>query len=215
MWVPSPQGMLSKVWQHAITAWRRCQRHEWTNETGKPAGSPWTAQVKTKTQRFVHTNALHMVLAVGCRGWIKRIWIAVSGLTTGSYHWLRLSNYPHVDACTRSGSCCPRCFVDDQHSDVRWTLISISESGTANGPEVDGSGQACTPMASPFYGAGAKNTICTQLLFTCGRNWQMKVNVSSTRRHPLLFMIPDLRTCNTHEVLIPRYVVDGPHDEYQ
>ena len=32
------------------------------------------------------------------------------------------------------------------------------------------SGQACTPVAGPFEGAGAKCTICPQLLFTCGRN---------------------------------------------
>ena len=67
----------------------------------------------------------------------------------------------------------------------------------------------------PVVGAGAKRIICTQLLFTCGRNWQTKLNVSSTRRHPILSMIPDLRTCNTHEVWIPKYVVDGPRDEYQ
>ena len=28
-----------------------------------------------------------------------------------------------------------------------------------------------------------------------------------------LSMIPNLRTCNTHEVWIPKYVVDGPRDE--
>ena len=35
------------------------------------------------------------------------------------------------------------------------------------------------------------------------------------RPEPLPSTIQDLRTCNTHEVLIPRYVVDGPHDEYR
>ena len=43
----------------------------------------------------------------------------------------------------------------------------------------------------------------------------MKLNVSSTRHQPVLSMIPDLRTCNTHEIWIPKYVVDGPRDEYQ
>ena len=43
----------------------------------------------------------------------------------------------------------------------------------------------------------------------------MKLDVSSTRRHPLLSMIPKMRTCNTHEVWIPKYVADGPCDKYQ
>ena len=51
-----------------------------------------------------------------------------------------------------------------------------------------------------FRAQAAKNTICTQLLFTCARISQRKQNVSSTRRHPFLSMIPVLRTCNTHEI---------------
>lgn len=53
------------------------------------------------------------------------------------------------------------------------------------------SSQACTHVASTFHGGGAKNTICTQLLSTCGRNWHMKLRVSSTRRHPSRFSLRD------------------------
>ena len=42
-----------------------------------------------------------------------------------------------------------------------------------------------------------------------------QVRSGSTRCHPILSMLPNLRTCNTHEVWIPKYVVDGPRDEYQ
>lgn len=39
----------------------------------------------------------------------------------------------------------------------------------------------------------------------------MNFNVGFTRRdpEPLVSTIEDLRTCNTHEILIPSYVLDG------
>lgn len=45
----------------------------------------------------------------------------------------------------------------------------------------------------------------------------MNFNVGSTRRdpEPLVSTIEDLRTCNTHEILIPTYVLDGFRDDSQ
>ena len=43
----------------------------------------------------------------------------------------------------------------------------------------------------------------------------LHVGALQRRPEPLPSKIQDLRTCNTHEVLIPTYVVDGPRDEYQ
>ena len=65
--------------------------------------------------------------------------------------------------------------------------------------------------------AQAQNArIITQLLFTCGKNRQMNLNVSSTPFHPkqLLSRTQYLCICNTLEALIPTYVVDGPHVEH-
>ena len=67
------------------------------------------------------------------------------------------------------------------------------------------------------FRAQAQNArICTQLLFTCGKNRQTNLNVSSTPFHPkqLLSRTQYSCICNTLEALIPTYVVDGPHVEH-
>ena len=80
------------------------------------------------------------------------------------------------------------------------------------------SGQACTPERRARFRAQApKVKICTQLLFTCGKNLQTNQDVSSIgcRPMPHLSNIQDSHIGSTHQVLNPRCFVDGPHVECQ
>ena len=68
-----------------------------------------------------------------------------------------------------------------------------------------------------FRAQAQKVKICTQLLFTCGKNRQTNQNVSSIGYCPKLHLcnIQDSHIGSTHQVLTPRCFVDGPPVEYR
>ena len=68
-----------------------------------------------------------------------------------------------------------------------------------------------------FRAQAQKVKICTQLLFTCGKNRQTSQDVSSIGCCPMphLSNIQDSHIGSTHQVLTPRCFVDVPHVEYQ
>ena len=86
---PPPKWLAGNDWK-LWTAWK------WS-ETCMPAGSPWRAQVKTK--RYVHINALQMVLfMIPCKG----IRTVASDLPTGSHPLPRPSSCPIAETCKSS-----------------------------------------------------------------------------------------------------------------
>ena len=66
-----------------------------------------------------------------------------------------------------------------------------------------------------FRAQAQKMKICTQLLFTCGKNLQTNQDVSSIGCCPMphLSNIQDSHIGSTHQALNPRCFVDGPHVE--
>ena len=68
-----------------------------------------------------------------------------------------------------------------------------------------------------FRAQAQKVKICTQVLFTCGKNLQTNQDVSSIGCCPMphLSNIQDSHIGSTHQGLNPRCFVDGPHVDCQ